>query len=171
MRTVRRANLTDADALGSVEVRAWQAVHRGHLDDAWLDALDPNRRAEVWREELRDPGADRELHVVVDAGAVVGFVAIGRARDRDTTPESGEVQVMLLTPDAWGRGLATELLDEAVDRLSDLGYTEVTTWVPVNNDRARRFYAERGWVEDGERRTTDEGGQPVERVRMRRPLP
>ncbi len=171
MRTVRRANLTDADALGSVEVRAWQAVHRGRLADEWLDALDPGERAEAWREELRDPGADRELHVVIDAGAVVGFAALGRTRDRGTTPTTGELQALFLTPDAWGRGLATELLDEVVDRAEELDFVELTTWVPEANERARRFFAERGWVEDGERAVTEHDGQRVERVRVRRPVP
>lgn len=170
MRTVRRANLTDADALGSVEVRAWQAVHRGRLDDAWLDGLDPAERAEAWREELRDPGTDRELYVAIDAGAVVGFAVIGRSRDTGSTPTAGELQALFLTPDAWGRGLATELLDAVIERLEQRGFTEATTWVPVDNERARRFYAERGWVEDGERRVTDHDGQQVERTRVRRPL-
>lgn len=170
MRTVRRANLTDADALGSVEVRAWQAVHRGRLDDDWLDALDPRERAEAWREELRDPGTDRELYVVIDAGAVVGFAAIARSRDPGTTPATGELQALFLTPEAWGRGLATELLDAVVERLQRRGFTEATTWVPVANERARRFYAERGWTEDGERTVTEHDGQSVERVRTRRPL-
>ena len=171
MRTVRMANLADADALGSVEVRAWRAVHRGRLDDAWLDALDPAARAESWREELRDPGSDRDVLVVVDAGAVVGFVAVGAARDPGSTPDVGEVQVLSLTPEAWGRGLATELLSAAVDRLARREFSEAVTWVPVDNDRARRFFDERGWREDGERATTDHDGQRVERVRTRRTLP
>lgn len=171
MRTVRRANLTDADAMGSVEVRAWQAVHRGRLDDDWLDGLDPAERAEAWREELRDPGTDRELHVVIDAGAVVGFAAIGRSRDRGSTPATGELHALFLTPEAWGRGLATELLDAVTERLERRGFTEVTTWVPVANERARHFYAERGWVEDGEQRVSDHDDQQVARVRVRRPLP
>jgi GNAT superfamily N-acetyltransferase len=169
MRTVRPANLTDADALGSVEVRAWQAVHRGRLDDAWLDALDPAERAEVWREELRDPAGDREIHVVVDAGALVGFAVTGPSRDRDSSPAVGEIQGLFLTPEAWGRGLATLLLAEVVERLEARGFSELTTWVPVDNERARLFYADRGWYEDGERATTDHDGQRVERVRTRRP--
>jgi GNAT superfamily N-acetyltransferase len=170
MRTVRRANLADADALGSVEVRAWQAVHRGDLDDDWLDALDPVASAEAWREQLRDPGGDRELYVVIDAGAVVGFAAIGRSRDPGATPATGEIQALVLTPEAWGRGLATDLLGSVLERLEARGFSAVTTWVPERNERARHFYAERGWYEDGERAVGDHDGQEVVRVRTRRPL-
>ncbi len=170
MQTVRRANLTDADALGSVEVRAWQAVHRGDLDDDWLDGLDPVAAAEVWREELRDPGSGRELFVAIDAGAVVGFAAVGRSRDRGATPATGEVQALVLIPDVWGRGLASDLLAEVTDHLADQGFSDVTAWVPERNDRARRFYAERGWYEDGERSVDDHDGHQIARVRVRRPL-
>jgi ribosomal protein S18 acetylase RimI-like enzyme len=171
VRTVRRANLTDADAVGSVEVRSWRAVHEGQLGPDALAEMDPAERAEQWRELLRDPAGGRDLLVVIDAGAVVGFAAIGTSRDPEAPPSVGEIQALNLVPDAWGRGLASELLAAAVEELRGRGFTEVTTWVPVTNDRARRFYDEHGWREDGERQRDQVGGRPVERVRTRRPLP
>jgi ribosomal protein S18 acetylase RimI-like enzyme len=170
VRTVRRANLADADAIGSVEVRAWHAVHEPHLGTDALADMDPEEQAEQWREELRDPAGGRDLLVVIDAGAVVGFATIGTSRDPEAPPSVGEVQALNLVPDAWGRGLASELLAAAVAELERRGFAEVTTWVPVNNDRARRFYDEHGWREDGERQRDQIAGRPVERVRTRRPL-
>jgi ribosomal protein S18 acetylase RimI-like enzyme len=170
VRTVRRANLTDADAVGSVEVRAWRAVHEERLGADALAEMDPAERAEQWRELLRDPAGGRDLLVVIDAGAVVGFAAIGASRDLGAPPSVGEIEALNLVPDAWGRGLASELLTAAVDELRRRGFSEVTTWVPVTNDRARRFYDEHGWREDGERQRDSISGRPVERVRTRRPL-
>lgn len=170
MRTVRRANLTDADAVGAVEVRAWRAVHDEHLGPEALAGMDAAERAEAWRELLRDPAQGRDLLVALDAGAVVGFAAVGASRDAGATPAVGEVQALNVTPEAWGRGLASDLLQAAVEELARRGFAEATTWVPETNVRARRFYDEHGWREDGERQHDQLGGRPVERVRMRRAL-
>jgi ribosomal protein S18 acetylase RimI-like enzyme len=170
VRTVRRANLADADAVGSVEVRAWHAVHADELGADALADLDPAEQAERWRELLRDPAGGRDLLVVIDAGAVVGFVTVGASRDPEAPPSVGEIQALNLVPDAWGRGLASELLTAAVAELERRGFAEATTWVPVTNQRARRFYDEHGWREDGERQRDHLSGRPVERVRMRRPV-
>jgi ribosomal protein S18 acetylase RimI-like enzyme len=170
VRTVRRANLTDADAVGSVEVRSWRAVHEEHLGAEALDEMDPAEQAERWRELLRDPAGGRDLLVVIDAGAVVGFAVLGASRDPGASPRVGEIQALNLVPDAWGRGLASDLLGAALDELRERGFTEVTAWVPVTNDRARRFYDEHGWREDGERQRDRLAGRPLERVRTRRSL-
>jgi GNAT superfamily N-acetyltransferase len=170
VRTVRRANLTDADAVGSVEVRSWRAVHEEHLGAEALEEMDPADRAEQWRELLRDPAGARDLLVVIDAGAVVGFAALGASRDPGASPEIGEIEALNVTPEAWGRGLASDLLAAVLDELRERGFSEVTTWVPVTNHRARRFYDEHGWREDGERQRDQLGGRPVERVRTRRAL-
>lgn len=170
MRTVRRANLADADAIGSVEVRAWQAVHVESLGADALEDLDPAEQAERWREVLRNPAEGRDLLVVIDAGAVVGFVTVGQSQDPGAPPSVGEIQALNLVPDAWGRGLASELLAAAADELERRGFREATTWVPVGNSRARRFYDEHGWREDGEIQRGEVSGRPVERVRMRCPV-
>ena len=80
----------DADALGRVHARAWQAAYRGGLmPDAHLDAFTEQDRAAMWRERLEGspPLVGSCLVATAEEGEVVGFIAVGRADEgHDTRP-------------------------------------------------------------------------------------
>jgi hypothetical protein len=56
---VRRAALTDADAIGLVHVRSWQSAYRGTIPQDYLDGLDPARRAQAWRQIIGEADPSR----------------------------------------------------------------------------------------------------------------
>ena len=174
MATVRRATLADADAIGRVHVRAWQAAFRGVVPDEVLDELDPAQRAQRWREWLLDPPTDQELLVAVDAGAVVGFALVGPLRGGASEvgePEDGELYAINLTPEAWGRGTGSALLTRAEAQLLARGYRTLWLWIARDNQRARAFYERHGWVTAGEVRTGGLVGSSVEEVAYTRSPP
>jgi ribosomal protein S18 acetylase RimI-like enzyme len=176
MATVRTATPADADAIGQAHVEAWQAAYAEVMDADHLAGLDPAARADAWRARLADLGDDLEVSVIVEGGAVQGFVLLGEAR-----PESvdgleapgplGEVHAINLRPGAWGRGLGDRLLEAAEQALARRGVRTAVLWVIASNDRARRLYDRRGWVADGASRTERIGAADVEEVRYRRELP
>ena len=49
---VRKANSSDADAIGLIHVRSWQATYRSDLPDIYLDTLAPSDRARLWERIL-----------------------------------------------------------------------------------------------------------------------
>ena len=169
MATVRRASLADADAIGRVHVRAWQAAYRGVMPDRFLDELDPAQRAAMWRDRLRGDDPSVETLVAIDGGAVVGFAVAGVARD-DDAEGIGELHAINLTPAAWGRGIGSQLLDAAEAGLRARGYDAAMLWVARDNDRACRFYEEHGWTADGAERTGEVLGAVVDEVRYRKQL-
>lgn len=169
MATIRRATFADADAIGRVHVRAWQAAYRGVMPDRFLDGLDPAQRAAMWRERLRHDEESVDTLVAIDAGAVVGFAVAGSARDEDAGG-AGELHAINLTPEAWGRGIGSELLAASEDVLGAHGYDEAFLWVARDNDRARSFYEQHGWVADGGERTAEVLGARVDEVRYRKRL-
>ena len=170
---VRRAAVGDADAIGSVHVRAWQAAYRGLMPDEHLDGLSIERRRDGWRTGLAAGATDRTVLVVEDPedGHVCGFAVVGDARDEEpAAPEAGELWAINLEPGAWGRGLAAPLLAGAVDALGERGARELHLWVVEGNARARRFYEREGWAPDGAVKEDEFGGQAVREVRYRRRL-
>jgi hypothetical protein len=56
---IRNASIDDADAIGAVVVRAWQAAYRGIMPDDYLDGLRAEQRAAMWQRVLADLGPDR----------------------------------------------------------------------------------------------------------------
>ena len=99
----------DADRLGAIQVRAWQATYRGVMPDAYLDELDADDRAAYWRRQVLALLPGQRLEVIVDDGVVVGFAAAGPEHD-GRAAGVGELYAINLDPQVWGRGLGRALL-------------------------------------------------------------
>ena len=170
---VRPAVVGDADVIGSVHVRAWQAAYRGILPDEYLDGLSIPERRERWRRGLAEGPTDRSVLVVEDPrdATVCGFAVVGDPRDADGRgPGEGELWAINLGPEAWGRALGSALLDGAVGGLRARGAASAYLWVLERNQRARRFYDREGWSPDGGAKESRFGDRTVREVRYRRVL-
>lgn len=157
----------DAEALGAVHVRAWQAAYRGGLmPDDYLDSLSAEERAERWRTALEHPpGRRRSRFVVEDAsGTVLGFILIG-PQDGDEDSTTGELYAINVDPDHWGTGAGRSLHDAGVDALAEAGFDRAVLWVHPDNTRARSFYESLGWQSDDVTRQAEVLGVEVPEVR------
>jgi ribosomal protein S18 acetylase RimI-like enzyme len=96
---------------------------------------------------------------------VVGFALVGAADD-DENPDVGELYAINVDPDHWGAGVGAALIDEAVGALRRTGFESAVLWVHPDNERARRFYAERGWRDDEIERLQEVLGVEVPEVRL-----
>jgi ribosomal protein S18 acetylase RimI-like enzyme len=140
-----------AEALDEVEP-LWLSLFDWHLQigAAGLPVIDrdhswPLRRA-LYEELLERP--DSFLLLARRDGRAVGY-ALAHLHDGadDTWPTSermGHVESLAVLPEERGRGLGTELLDRAEERLEELGATTVAIEVMVGNEDAQRLYESRG---------------------------
>ena len=173
MAVVRPAVVDDADAIASVQVRAWQVAYRGHMPDEYLDAMSIPDRQAGWRAGIAEGATDRAVIVIEDPqdGHVCGFSVVGDPRNEGpNAPGEGELYAINLEPEAWGRGLGVPLIDGAIDALRARGATSAYLWVVEGNARARRFYEREGWTADGGVKADDFGGRAVREVRYGRVL-
>ncbi|WP_170219355.1 GNAT family N-acetyltransferase [Nocardioides litoris] len=130
---LRPATPADLAHLAVLLHDAWHDAHRDHLPPALLAARGP-AYVEGWVRELL-PGT-----VVAErAGALLGLVAV-----RDD-----EVHQLMVAAPARGTGVADTLLAAAEDRIAAAGHATAWLTVLAPNDRARRFYARRGWLDRG----------------------
>lgn len=110
--------------------RAWQVAYP-HIAFA--------KRVEWWRGRWRNdlvPTAD--IVVLESEDKLAGFVTIDR--------KTGYLDQLAVAPEAWGRGFARLLIDEA-KRLSP---DRIDLHVNQDNARALRFYDKAGFVIAGE---------------------
>jgi ribosomal protein S18 acetylase RimI-like enzyme len=146
---IREAELPDARAIAEIHVRAWQAVYRGQLPDAYLDALSVDDRVAQHEWSLRNPRDTWRTWVAVDEGRAIGFAVTGPSEDADADERTGEVFAIYLEPRRIGTGAGRALFAHAVEDLRERGYRAVTLWVLESNERARRFYEVAGMKADG----------------------
>jgi len=172
MTVVRPAAVEDADELGVVHVRAWQAAYRdGLMPDEYLDSLSATDRAQMWRQAIESGDRPRSRRLVAedDGGTIIGFVIVGPA-EGDPASSTGEVFAINVHPHHWGDGGGRMLLEAGVGGLQEDGFVEAVLWVHPDNQKARRSYERNGWACDDLERTQEIFGVVVPEVRYRRSL-
>ena len=165
---VRPAGPADALGLAIVQVRSWRAAYPGIVPDAILRSLSVERRELAWRQILGD-GAS-QTYVAVTGEAIAGWISVGRSRDGDATPATGELWGIYVDPDHWARGAGHALWARGEPHLAAAGFAEVTLWVFRDNVRAQRFYRGIGFAPDGAGQAIDFDGISVPEIRFRRRL-
>jgi GNAT superfamily N-acetyltransferase len=107
--------------------------------------------------------------VAEEDGRIVGLTACGESRDPDAGPAVGEIWTFFVAAGLWRRGVGRALMEAALAELRRRGYAEVTVWSFAANERANGFYAARGFVPDGAKRT-EETWADIGQIRFRRAL-
>lgn len=162
--TIRPATATDAAAIAAVDVASWRGAYAGILPASFLADLDVSSRADDWSRSITDPAAT--VLVAEADGRTLGFTSVGPARDEDAEDGDLEVYAIYLDPEAWGRGVARELMRTALRQVPR--GTPVSIWLLADNTRAQHFYRRHGFQPDGVERRDVIGGQDLTQVRYRR---
>jgi GNAT superfamily N-acetyltransferase len=132
--TLRPAQPGDDQLVAEVWQAAWHDGHRGHVPDALLEAREPayfQRRGAELRDHITVAAEDDEL---------LGVVIV----------KDDELQQLMVTAAARGRGVGGLLLAEAERQVARAGHDEIWLAVVPGNTTARRFYESHGWVDRGE---------------------
>ncbi|WP_407317239.1 GNAT family N-acetyltransferase [Isoptericola halotolerans] len=161
---IRSATTDDAPTIAHVHVTSWRGAYSHVLPASYLDALDVGERTERWERIL---SAGRGSTIVAEAdGRTLGFASYGPSRDEDAEDGCLELYAIYLDPEAWGRGVARDLMRTV---LADVPPTvRMTLWVLNENDRAHHFYRRHGFQPDGIERIEDYDDVPVTEVRFSR---
>jgi GNAT superfamily N-acetyltransferase len=148
---VRLAEPADADDLGAVSGRAFEATYRGIVPDPVLDEW-IERGAASWRAALedREPDSPSRAWVAERDGSVIGYATTSLARANWLPPPdgAGELTNLYLDPEVIGTGVGRLLYEHAVDDLRERGFDPLVVWAFRDNHRARRFYEARGLTID-----------------------
>lgn len=92
-------------------------------------------------------------------GVAVGMPAL--ADDGAGPPIAGHchVSAVFVRPEWWGRRVGGRLIDAVLAEAAARGYRTAQLWTQVDNERALRLYASRGFVRSGRAKTVD--GEPI----------
>ena len=161
---IRRAGVSDAPAIANVHVLSWQHGYAGIMPATYLASLDPSQREAQWATELQN--SNTAVWVAQGLGRVFGFSSLGPSRDEDAEKHTQEIYTIYLDPEAWGSGVARELMQVMLEQLGP--GIPVTLWVLNQNERALRFYQRHGFTPDGVERLEDSTGTGLLEIRLRR---
>jgi GNAT superfamily N-acetyltransferase len=159
--TIRDARPDDAAAFVRAYERSWDAALSGIAGKRLGELASVEERTMSFRKGVESISADARILVAERDGTVVG-IATCRREGRTC-----ELRGLYVVPEAWGSGVARDLMDAALEAMRARGASDAFLWVVEANGRARRFYEREGWTADGETRASELG--PPE-VRYRRSL-
>lgn len=162
---IRRAAPGDASSIATVNVTSWRAAYAGIVADDYLASLDVGHRTEFFARYLGEEHPSRTWVASAD-GRTLGFVVLGPCRDEDAEARDQEIYAIYLDPEAWGRGVARDLMRTVLDAVGD--DTVVTLWTIADNERAQHFYRRHGFSPDGVEKREDIGGNDLTQMRFRR---
>lgn len=166
--TIRPATAADESAITDLHARCIGDAFAGRY---LPPAEERAERQSGWAGLIGSPHPRHALLVAEHAGQVVGFVAVGPARDSDRDPvTTAELRVILVDARERGLGIGSALLVGAQGAMQQSGFSGATLWVLPENAQAVRCYERCGWHADGTERITDFGGSPIRSVRYERPL-
>lgn len=147
----RLEDVADVREATRVNVLAWRAAYGDILPGEVLAGRDPDPSEERVRETFEAWREDRDGILLADEdGAVRGYAYFRWGADTKAFVGEGEagLKELYVHPDRWGRGIGTRLLEAGLERLPD-GVQRVRLETLSANDRARRFYAARGFEPTG----------------------
>lgn len=162
--TIRTATPDDARSIARVHIASWREAYAGIVPDEYLSSLDLDARERHWTDLLSD--GVRTTWLAEIARRTVGFASIGPNRDEDAEPGDLELYAIYLDPEAWGRGVARDLMRTLLNEVPPT--TPVSLWVLADNDRARHFYRRHGFAPDGVEKIEEYSGKSLTEVRYRR---
>jgi len=169
--SVRVAWSADAEAIATVQVRAWRHGYAGVLPQEVLDSLDAQVMAAQWSEAIERPAEARtRVLVALDRATVVGFALTAVADDPDADPAvDGQVAEFVVAPEQRRAGHGSRLVQACADTMVADRFTRATIWVTSTDDALRGFLTEAGWAPDGAHRELDltgDGSTLVKQVRL-----
>jgi GNAT superfamily N-acetyltransferase len=130
---LRPAAAGDISSIARIWHRGWQDGHVGHVPEELTTARTEQSFWSRAAERLPD------TTIAEIDGAVAGFVMV----------VADEVEQVYVGEEYRGSGVANLLLAEAERQVRQSGHDTAWLAVVAGNERARRFYAKRGWTDEG----------------------
>ena len=168
MARIRRAVVADAEALGEVHVRVWRWAYRGHMPAEYLERLRPERRADIWRQDLAESWIDTWVAEI--DGAIVGFAGAAPTRDADLPAGIAELVMINVLREHAGQGVGRALMGTVEGYWRERGVPAAVLWVLTANEVARAFYARLGWTPDGATGVYEVPGAGIPQMRLAKRL-
>ena len=160
---IRKATLSDCEAIGHIHTISWQQSYKGIIPQDYLDNLSEAERATQCYKIMSSPESDSLYLVAEQNGTIIGFGVFGPLRYSETEEEETELYAIYLLDEVKGTGIGVALAQAIAQELISQNYNSMMLWVLKDNPRAIKFYERLGGVK-GRSEISDIGGKDLEEI-------
>jgi ribosomal protein S18 acetylase RimI-like enzyme len=157
---MRRAKVTDADAIARVHIDTWRSTYQGIMPDEHLAQLSYENRATGWRDILSDVTSPSFTFLAESETGVVGFATGGPERAGNATYK-GELFGIYVLEARQRQGIGQRLTLAVAEELQRRGHNSMLVWVLKDNP-SRAFYERFGGAPVGEKQILIGGRSLIE---------
>lgn len=133
-------------AVTKIHIESWRAAFRGIVPDVVLDRKNEGETLSSWRSTIqRYP--DNLFIANSPKGTSVGFCCAGPVVDTEKNLDfEYEIYGLHVDPIDYRKGIGTALLNNAFDRMTNLGLCNAIVWTLEKLGSSRSFYEKNGGI-------------------------
>lgn len=147
--TIRPGRAEDIDALVRIFRACWLESYRDLLGEDVRNAMSVEKAKDLWLPALISKSERETLVACIDENPI-GMARIGSDPD---FPDRGHLFSLYIEPGNAGMGFGKALLADALGRLKERGFKEISLWVFKANPGAIGLYEKMGFKPTGRERT------------------
>lgn len=145
-------------AISHIYEASWKSAYKGIIPQAYLDSIPEGH----WVQALDNPSW--HTLIMLHGDIIIGTSSYCTSRFEDMNGW-GDIILVYLLPNYFGKGYGKQLLQAAIDGLTQMGYTDIFLWVLEDNTQARHFYECFGFEASSAYLDDDIGGKKLREIR------
>lgn len=136
-----KPNLEDSLEITELIKEAWNTAYSGIISNDYLKNMDVEKISKSWKEGIEKN--KNNIFVYKENNKILGVIRFGKAEGFNTK-NVGEIFVLYVKPEEKRKGIGTQLLDFAKDKLIKSGYNKMIIWCLKGNNQGTNFYKKHG---------------------------
>ena len=146
---IRRAIVSDATAIATINVNTWKVAYKGIIPQDYIDSRTIVDKIPNWAQRISNVKENKKEMFVAEisdqnGSEIVGFAMGGRSFFEDFDID-GDLNAMYILPIYWKQGIGTLLFNAVVKSFLDLNYKTMVIWALKDNS-ACNFYIKMGGI-------------------------
>ena len=143
---IRLATPDDAKYCADIHAKSWLFAYSNIVPKAIIKEHNA-RWLMIWNKMLANN--NKSHYVIMLDNVIIGFLSIAVSRDDDLKESFYEIIGLYLAPEFIGVGYGKQSMNWIKKEIQSRGYNKISLWVLEENNRARRFYEQSGFITDG----------------------
>lgn len=152
---IRRATEEDVNDWAEILHQSSENIYSQYVSRDYMDNnYNVEKLKENFLEEVNKSNGNSELYMLTVDGISIGILKIGKPIKyysdgnnyyRDDIDGIGEIKSLHIMSDYQGKGVGSQAIFFAENRLKELNYQKSSIWVKMQNSKAIDFYVSRGY--------------------------
>lgn len=147
MQKIIKPKPTDSLEIAKLIKDGWNSAYKGLISEEFLKNMNIDDMATKWKNNIK---TNENIYVYVSNDKILGVITFGDAKEY-ATQNIGEIFCLYVKPEEKRKGIGTQLLEFAKNKLIQEGYQKMIIWCLKGNKQGANFYKKCGGTKIKER--------------------